>query len=435
MPPEQMIKTKSVTDSRFNSDPFDSMGAFGDYAIQDDPLKPPPRAEGAAAGGAGTIEELDLFGDLFTDHDAGRKRKAIQPDGDLGDLANLGAFGDDGFDFQQVDQAVPATPEQALNQREGEGAAPAGGALLAPAKKKRRFRRTVVDTEIELSNHEMANLARTAEAALDQAERAAKIKAKEKKDKELVQKLLTEPSFRLGTKLMALWKANYVEKRRKVHLGMPSAKRQKRDAAGGVAGKSINMDIEMPLHFDGGYDNLQDRGQREGSVDDPEMMRAGGTRKSLATPDMMPWHRPSKGSSGGDSARDTFSNVGDDFQFDVFRGNSSFGGSIDSPLKDLPNIDGPNIDDENPFKDPESASASMEREMSAFLAYVKDIASGAGTDSVQFFDLIPPHTSSRKVATGAFYHLLALSSRNVLRPTQEEPYGDIRITVVDVESD
>ena len=51
------------------------MGAFGDYTIQDDPLMPPPAGEGAAAGGDGSLEELDLFADILADHDAGRKRK------------------------------------------------------------------------------------------------------------------------------------------------------------------------------------------------------------------------------------------------------------------------------------------------------------------------------------------------------------------------
>ena len=99
---------------------------------------------------------------------------------------------------QQVDQAVPPPPRQALAQQDGDGAAPTRAALLAPAKKKRRFRRIIVDKEVchlpavaskilvlitrqtELSNSEMATLAASAQAALDHAERAAKIKVAHK---------------------------------------------------------------------------------------------------------------------------------------------------------------------------------------------------------------------------------------------------------------
>ncbi|KAJ3041861.1 hypothetical protein HDV00_008565 [Rhizophlyctis rosea] len=114
----------------------------------------------------------------------------------------------------------------------------------------------------------------------------------------------------------------------------------------------------------------------------------------------------------------------------AFRG-SSFGNSIGgSPLKDLPAIDGPDFGEDAPFNDAEMTAAAMQREMGAFLTYVKEIAHKAGTDSVQFLDLIPPMASNRKAATEAFSHLLALSNDNVLKPTQLEPYGDIQITLV-----
>ncbi|KAJ3035246.1 hypothetical protein HK097_004251 [Rhizophlyctis rosea] len=68
------------------------------------------------------------------------------------------------------------------------------------------------------------SLEEEAELELQEAEEEERRRAQERKDRELLTRLGTEPSFRLGHKLSQLWKINYVEKRRKVHLGRPAGR-------------------------------------------------------------------------------------------------------------------------------------------------------------------------------------------------------------------
>ncbi|KAJ3296225.1 hypothetical protein HK104_001838 [Borealophlyctis nickersoniae] len=390
------------------------------------------------------MEELDLFGDVREDHEGARKRKAVHlgAGDEMNDLANLGAFEFDQFgegagagalapQGGDGDHAVPGTPPNAAGD-----AVPGAGDVAVEERKKRRKRRVkVVDNETELSHTEMTNLRAAASAQLDEAERVALVKAKEKKDKEFLKDILVLPALRLGPDLTAFWIATR-KRFGDSDLTAPDAKKLKHGGTGGAA--PLDDPIEDPLHNAPGFGG-------DAFIEDPEIFRRGDS--SRPSPGVMPWHRRGVSPGSGSTGRDSFTHfppTDDGFpQFDPWRvsvsnaGSRSVGGRDVSPLGELPDI-GLGGDEDMPFKESEIAgvsggsgigSSGVERETGSFLNYVTSIAHNAGTDSVQFFDLIPPHATSRAAASQGFYHLLVLATRNVVKPEQAEAFGDIKIVV------
>jgi hypothetical protein len=51
-----------------------------------------------------------------------------------------------------------------------------------------------------------------------------------------------------------------------------------------------------------------------------------------------------------------------------------------------------------------------------FSSYVKDVARAASTNYVYFEDIVPTNLATRASAANAFFYLLAMSTRDVLRP-------------------
>ncbi len=79
--------------------------------------------------------------------------------------------------------------------------------------------------------------------------------------------------------------------------------------------------------------------------------------------------------------------------------------------------------------------------LQAFIfSYAKNIMRTAGTNygnnefnsppKAYFMDLLQTETCSRKVACQAFHHLLVLSNRGNIKPSQKEAYGDIRMELI-----
>ncbi|KAI9236673.1 MAG: Rec8 like protein-domain-containing protein [Podila humilis] len=74
-------------------------------------------------------------------------------------------------------------------------------------------------------------------------------------------------------------------------------------------------------------------------------------------------------------------------------------------------------------------ATSQPQETGKFLEYVRTMLQDAGASrnsSFSFSDVVPVQ-ERRQVAASAFYHILALSSAGVVRPCQDEPYGDIQV--------
>ncbi|KAJ3041860.1 hypothetical protein HDV00_008564 [Rhizophlyctis rosea] len=144
------------------------MGEFGEYAIEYDPLVPRMDEGTTGTKNLNGAPELDFFDDLLADHDPSRKRKVLGMGDDADVFTNMSALGEDQFDFRPTDDQHDLgdllQPHPQLGQEDQNNA---GAAPQAPARKRRRMRRIVVDTE-----------------------------AKEKKERELVTKLFTEPPFR-----------------------------------------------------------------------------------------------------------------------------------------------------------------------------------------------------------------------------------------------
>ncbi|KAG0082387.1 hypothetical protein BGZ93_009644 [Podila epicladia] len=72
---------------------------------------------------------------------------------------------------------------------------------------------------------------------------------------------------------------------------------------------------------------------------------------------------------------------------------------------------------------------SQPQETVKFLKYVRTMLKDAGASpnsSFLFSDVVPVQ-ERRQVAASAFYHILAMSSANVVRPHQDRPYGDIKV--------
>ncbi|KAL1923678.1 uncharacterized protein VTP21DRAFT_8658 [Calcarisporiella thermophila] len=79
-------------------------------------------------------------------------------------------------------------------------------------------------------------------------------------------------------------------------------------------------------------------------------------------------------------------------------------------------------------------AGEVRQDTANFLRYVQTLAFSNDTYVVDFADLleeIPHGQLKRGAAAQAFYHLLALSSRGILKPMQSEAYGPISIQILD----
>ncbi|EIW64648.1 uncharacterized protein TRAVEDRAFT_42055 [Trametes versicolor FP-101664 SS1] len=74
---------------------------------------------------------------------------------------------------------------------------------------------------------------------------------------------------------------------------------------------------------------------------------------------------------------------------------------------------------------------TLERNSFNFLEYAKVQLSAypSATSEVQFDDIVPKATSTRRVAAAAFYHCLVLSTKNLMNVRQDKPYGALNIRV------
>ncbi|KAF9909303.1 hypothetical protein EC991_008814 [Linnemannia zychae] len=72
---------------------------------------------------------------------------------------------------------------------------------------------------------------------------------------------------------------------------------------------------------------------------------------------------------------------------------------------------------------------ALERATSNFLSYMRSLLEPLKTNSFSFKDLIASRRH-RDVAAAAFYHILALSTKNVMRPRQDAPYQDIQVELI-----
>lgn len=68
----------------------------------------------------------------------------------------------------------------------------------------------------------------------------------------------------------------------------------------------------------------------------------------------------------------------------------------------------------------------MDQECLAFLRYTQSIMFEAGTKYVYLFDLLQEH-ANRNTAAQAFFNVLMLCNKGVVKVAQEEPYGDVQI--------
>lgn len=73
---------------------------------------------------------------------------------------------------------------------------------------------------------------------------------------------------------------------------------------------------------------------------------------------------------------------------------------------------------------------AVDRETINFLDYVRSILREAKATSFSFSDVISAHRR-RDVAAAAFYHILALSTMDKMKPTQHAPFQDIHIELIE----
>lgn len=105
----------------------------------------------------------------------------------------------------------------------------------------------------------------------------------------------------------------------------------------------------------------------------------------------------------------TASHRGDGFEFDVPAEDPS---GLESQLSD-------------------ASVMTLERNSFNFLEYAKMQLNAfpSATSTVKFNDVVPSETSTRHVASAAFYHCLVLATKDLLGVRQAEPYGAIEIVI------
>ncbi|KAI5477485.1 meiotic recombination protein REC8 [Pseudohyphozyma bogoriensis] len=86
------------------------------------------------------------------------------------------------------------------------------------------------------------------------------------------------------------------------------------------------------------------------------------------------------------------------------------------------------VGDASSVVDPAVAIGTLERESLNFLAYTKDQADSQD-EELFFSDIVPVASTDQSAAAQAFYHLLVLANKSLLKVKQTEAYGDIVVTV------
>ncbi|KAJ3274949.1 hypothetical protein HDV01_001813 [Terramyces sp. JEL0728] len=76
----------------------------------------------------------------------------------------------------------------------------------------------------------------------------------------------------------------------------------------------------------------------------------------------------------------------------------------------------------------DSESKSKERDGAAFYSYLKEITTSTSTDTLYLSDILLGH-SDKVAAADAFYNVLHLATKGVLRVDQNESYGDILLNL------
>ncbi|KAI8818981.1 Rec8 like protein-domain-containing protein [Fimicolochytrium jonesii] len=418
-------------------------------------------------GGAG---DFDLFADIGDDHNAAAKK----PRGNIENLdMPFPAFDDldmglpDHEPMHMAAQAPLAMSDQVAPdimtpvENYGEG----GAQTEAHSKLRQKRKRVFIDMDTELTSEDLRDMRNNALTDLMEAERQARIRAKIRKDKGLLQTLLRIPSLDVGPALTSFWeKTVIVRKRAAVHTteDLPQTKRRKGDVDNADAAHhetASSRDAAFGQFEDYYNDGVLSNSVMDASVDDAEVLRAGNERRKS---ELMPWQRSSRAGSVASeqtgsilsrgqtplSKRASFA-IGDDPAYSgLQRSGSYLGGMFGdmSPLKDISDMldDGGSLGELN-----DSQMAGADLDALQFFDYVKDLTLNAEDGNgeirsqwalivsnyeltpspVMFLDMLPPVATSRAAATQAFYHVLALASRGALIPIQELPYEDIRLQI------
>ncbi|KAI9099511.1 Rec8 like protein-domain-containing protein [Phlyctochytrium arcticum] len=449
-----------------------------------DLLMPPNNEDGLSFG---FENEFDLFADIMEDRGGQQKRRRLQA-GAITDLATLDFFGEDllqvdtsahaadmdqqpdhvytGYqpDFQEEEhhQQVPDVLEPDSHNGLSifvDVADPVPVQLddaVDHTKAKSRKRKLLFDRNTQISNADMMVLRVRAGQDLDQAELRFFHKSRKQADTALLAELLTRPAMDVGDDLTRFWQNTAVSKKRKAfalaleNATGPARKRNK--------GFDLPADNQQYGDIDFAQQHLEDYGPPEQLLGEPEeyaspeAFRAADDRRKS---EVMPWHRSSRGgsvaselqsrnsrqSSAQGSAlksRDSMSTFMDGFltpSTTTRRRSASVTGSYmdTSPLKGIPDFEdfsfGDGGDEHAVFTESDMRAAGVEGDALDFVNFVKDHGLTRGTETVSFFDLIPPSNAGRNTATQAFYHVLALATRDVIQVEQVAPYADISIKV------
>ncbi|KAI8591597.1 Rec8 like protein-domain-containing protein [Geranomyces variabilis] len=403
--------------------------------------------------------QFDLFADLREDNEEVKRRRrerkgedfhiddidfsAIMPahepdlyDGQSYNVGeNVGELAPEGVEIQPMEDIV-----QPL-------VVPTDGQEAATARRQKR-KRVLIDAATQITGAEFTAMRNEASANLVMAGRQAAIKERARKDKVILDSIMDVPALDFGPILKSFYKEKSLKRAAPATARADPTQRKKgkpADAAAfdGEQGLQPFEFVDMASTgdtglnqsvggFDGGYMEFPRGATVDGSVDDPETLRAGEERRKS---ELMPWHKTSRaGSVASDQSsrpgsarkrRNSVSALGDDFALDPMRRPSSVYG--DQP--DFGDLEDRGFGDDSFFGAVGEPVSSDERELNHFLNYVKEISISANSNIVHFQDLLPIDATSRVAASRAFYHILSLGTRDMIIPTQTAPYQDIRIQI------
>ncbi|KNE56092.1 hypothetical protein AMAG_01934 [Allomyces macrogynus ATCC 38327] len=82
---------------------------------------------------------------------------------------------------------------------------------------------------------------------------------------------------------------------------------------------------------------------------------------------------------------------------------------------------------ERPAAPPAEYMSLVEQESQHFLGFMDSLMDAAGTSTLLFDDVVAAAGHTRRAAAEGLFHVLALTSRGIMRVAQDEPYGSIQI--------
>ncbi|KAJ3370978.1 hypothetical protein GGF31_003708 [Allomyces arbusculus] len=82
---------------------------------------------------------------------------------------------------------------------------------------------------------------------------------------------------------------------------------------------------------------------------------------------------------------------------------------------------------ERPVAPPAEYMSRVEQESQHFLGFMNSLMDAADTSTLLFDDVVAAAGHTRRAAAEGLFHVLALTSRGIMRVTQDEPYGSIEI--------